>query len=286
MPLIGAHVSVAGGLYKAFENAKAIGAEAIQMFGASPRQWAVSLPTKAAVEQYFEAKKASDVKAVFLHAPYLPNIASPDKDNRKKSVAALASHLKIADLIKSDGLIFHIGSSKPLPREEAVDAIVASMQEILDAVPGTTHLIIENSAGGGSKIGSTPEEIGVIVKKLKSRRVRVCIDTAHAFEAGCIDEYTPKKIATFFDRCESAFGVETIVALHVNDSKTAFDSHHDRHENIGEGHIGLAGFQNLAKEKRISHTSWLLEVPGFDEQGPDKKNVDLLKQCAAGRSGS
>lgn len=279
MPLIGGHVSVAGGLHKAFENAKAIGAEAIQLFGASPRQWAVPLPTVETVEAFEAAWKESGVKAVFLHAPYLPNIASPDADVRKKSITALASHLKIADLIKSDGLIFHIGSSKPLPREEAVEVIVESMQEILKRVPGKTHLIIENSAGGGSRIGSTPEEIGVIMKKLKSTRVRVCIDTAHAFEAGCIDEYAPKKIKDFFDRCEAAFGIENIVALHVNDSKTAFNSHHDRHENIGEGHIGLAGFQNLAKEKRILQTAWLLEVPGFADTGPDKKNVDLLKVC-------
>ncbi|MBI4268244.1 deoxyribonuclease IV [Candidatus Uhrbacteria bacterium] len=279
MPLIGGHVSVAGGLYKAFENAVEIGAEAIQIFGVSPRQWAVPLPLESSVDAFKKAWKESDVKAVFLHAPYLPNIASPDADARKKSVASLTSHLRIAGMLGTSGLIFHIGSSKPLLREDAVEVIAESMKEILENVPGQTHLIIENSAGGGSRIGSTPEEIGTIMKMVKSGRVRVCIDTAHAFEAGCIDEYSPKKIVEFFDRCESAFGCEKIVALHVNDSKTAFDSHHDRHENIGQGHIGLAGFQNLAQESRIGDTAWLLEVPGFDDTGPDKKNVDLLKQC-------
>lgn len=278
-PLIGGHVSVAGGLTKAFENAAAIGAETIQFFGASPRQWAVGMPTKDAVDQFARAWGEFSVKTVFLHAPYLPNIANPDRAAREKSITALASHFKIANLLKSNGLIFHIGSSKPLPREGAVEVIAESMQEILARVPGTTHLIIENSAGGGFRIGSTPEEIGEIVRVVKSDRVKVCVDTAHAFEAGLLDAYTPSKIKTLFDRCESAFGVERIVALHVNDSKTIFNSHHDRHENIGEGHIGLDGFKHLAKEKRISATSWLLEVPGFENTGPDKKNVDILKGC-------
>lgn len=185
----------------------------------------------------------------------------------------------IVDLLKAHGLIFHIGSSKPLPREGAVEVIAESMREILDRVPGNTHLIIENSAGGGFRIGSTPEEIGEIIRAVKSDRVKVCIDTAHAFEAGLLDAYTPAKIKMLFDRCDSAFGIDRIVALHVNDSKTIFNSHHDRHENIGEGHIGLDGFKYLTREKRISDTSWLLEVPGFENTGPDKKNVDILKAC-------
>ena len=277
-PLIGAHVSVAGGVCNAFANAKAIGAEAVQIFGASPRQWAVPLLQKTAVDLFLDTWKTSSVKAVFLHAPYLPNIASPDADVRKKSIQALSSHLAIADMLKTSGLIFHIGSSKPLPREDAVEVIAESMKEILKNVPGSTQLIIENSAGGGSRIGSTPEEIGSIMKQVKDARVKVCVDTAHAFEAGLIDEYSPEKIAALFDRFDVACGIENIVALHVNDSKTTYDSHHDRHENIGEGYIGLKGFENLAKEKRLTNTSWLLEVPGFDDTGPDKKNVDILKK--------
>lgn len=278
-PLIGAHVSASGGLYKVFENAAAIGAEAVQMFGASPRQWAVPIPSREAIDAYHVAWKKSAVKKVFLHAPYLPNIASPDADVRKKSITALSSHLHIAALLKSEGLIFHIGSSKPLPREDAVEVIAESMIEILKNVPGDTQLIIENTAGGGSRIGSTPEEIGEIMKRAKSKRIKVCVDTAHAFEAGLLDEYSSEKIKKMFNRFDAACGIENVVALHVNDSKTVFDSHHDRHENIGEGYIGLQGFQNLAKEKLISHTAWLLEVPGFNDKGPDKRNVDLLKAC-------
>lgn len=279
MPIIGAHVSAAGGHANAFANAARIGAEAIQIFGASPRQWAVTLPSPLQAEAFRAAWKQSEVKEVYLHAPYLINIADASATAREKSISALSSHLMIAKLLGANGLIFHIGSSKDLAREEAYDTIVSAMKKVLGSVPGDTRLIIENSAGGGNKIGSSPQEIGELIKRLASPRVRVCIDTAHTFEAGLIEKYTPENITTFFDECDAAFGTEKIVALHVNDSKTAFNSHHDRHENIGQGHIGIEGFRNLAKEKRIEKLPWLLEVPGFDDTGPDKKNIDLLKEC-------
>ena len=142
-----------GGLYRAFENAEVIGARTVQFFGASPRQWFSPLPTAESIKQFELARKDSNVQTFFLHAPYLPNIANPDKDARIKSINALTGHLTIVRLLKSNGLIFHIGSSKPLPREDAVDVIVESMHEILKNVPGDTHLIIENSAGGDSGSG-------------------------------------------------------------------------------------------------------------------------------------
>ncbi len=279
MPLIGAHVSAAGGPHNVFEHAAAIGAEAIQMFGASPRQWAAPLPSDASVKLFRSAWEKSGVKEIYLHAPYLINIADPRDDAQRKSTNALSAHMAIAHALGVHGVIFHVGSSKDSPKAEAIERVASCMKEILEKNPGHTQLIIENSAGGGGKIASTPAEIGALMQCVGSDRVKVCIDTAHAFEAGLIQEFTSAHIKKMFDECDDAFGSEHIVALHVNDSKSAFNSHHDRHENIGEGYIGLDGFKNLAKEKRIAKTSWLLEVPGFDSRGPDKKNVDLLKSC-------
>lgn len=215
---------------------------------------------------------------MYLHAPYLANVASPEKDLREKSVENLSSHLAICEVLDAQGLIFHIGSGKEMPKQEALTIVVEEMKKILKKVPGTSRLIIENSAGGGQKIGSSAREIGDILKRIGSPRVKVCLDTAHAFEAGVIETYSQQGVKTFFDEWDKEVGCENIVALHVNDSKTVFNSHHDRHENIGQGYIGLAGFEQLAKEKRIHHTAWLLEVPGFDNGGPDKRNVDILKK--------
>lgn len=276
-PFIGGHVSVSGGFTKGIDNAEAIGAEAIQFFGASPQQWAAKLPSEKDAEAFRTRREKSNVERAYLHAAYLVNLASPDDVMRMKSLANLTTHFKIAHLLGADGLIFHLGSGKEMPREEAIKWQIGAIKGILKDVPNETQLVMENSAGGGQKIGSNPEEMGIIMSAVNSPRLKICYDTAHAFEAGIIDEYSPAKIKELFDKWDKEVGLENIVALHVNDSKTPYNSHHDRHENIGEGHIGLKGFQNLAKEKRLNHTAWLLEVPGFEGMGPDKKNVDILK---------
>lgn len=279
LPLIGAHVSAAGGLWRAFENAELIGAEAIQIFGASPRQWVAGLPSKEEAEKFKTRWKQSPVKAVFLHAPYLNNLASQDDGLIAKSIKNMTTHLQIAEMIGANGLIFHVGSGKEAPQEVAIKKAVAAMKQILKNSPGQTQLIIENAAGGGAKLGDNAQEVGMLMRLVGSERVKACFDTAHAFESGIIDEYTPAKIKKLFDEWEKEVGLKNIVAFHANDSKTIFDSHHDRHENIGDGYIGKEAFTNLAREKRLHHAPWLLEVPGFSGEGPDKENVEILKEC-------
>jgi len=278
IPKIGAHVSTAGGLANAIANAQTIGAECIQIFGANPRQWYTKHPSAEDVAVFKSEREKSGIGPVFLHASYLPNLASPQADLLKKSIKNLADHLAIANAIGAEGLIFHPGSGKGTARKKALDQEAKAMKEILKKVPGEALLIMENTAGGGDKIGSM-EDIAYLLKKVNSPRVKVCIDTAHAFEGGMIETYDTPSIKKFCDEWDAALGLEHIHVLHVNDSKTAYNSHHDRHENIGEGHIGLNGFKALAKEKRLRDKAWILEVPGFDDNGPDKKNVDILKRC-------
>lgn len=274
---IGAHVSVAGGLYRAIENAQNIGANTIQIFGSSPRQWNVKLPDEKQVELFKKEIKKSNIGPTFIHAPYLVNIATPDETIRNKSINNLIGQMKIAELIGAEGVIFHIGTRKDLEIKNALKKCSEAIKIILEKVPGKAKLIIENNAGEGKKVGTTQEEIGKIIRQVKSDRVGVCIDTAHSFESGIIDKYTPKKIKSFFDTWEKEAGKNKIIALHINDSKTLAGSKHDRHENVGQGYIGLSGFQNLAKEKRVTGIPWILEVPGFNNEGPDKKNINLLK---------
>ena len=278
IPKIGAHVSASGGLSNSVMNAQKIGADCFQIFGASPRQWFAKKPDKNEIARYQAMLKKSGFGPVFLHAAYLPNLASPNKEILKKSVKNLSDHLEIAEAIKAEGLIFHVGSGKGSSRKEALDQEILGMKEILKSVPGKTKLIMENTAGGGDKIGSI-EDIAYLYKKVNSARIKICYDTAHGLESGLIEKYEPAGIKNLFDEWNKAIGIENIIALHVNDSKTAFQSHHDRHENIGEGVIGPNGFRNLAKEKRLVSAAWILEVPGFDDQGPDAKNVSILKSC-------
>jgi len=279
LPLIGAHVSATGGLATAIDNAERIGARSIQFFGASPRMWRALMPSAKNIDTYTERLRASSVKAVYLHAAYLVNLASPDGELRAKSIKNLTEHLRIAEAVAADGLIFHIGSGKEMPKEKAMDKAVEAMRSILKDAPGQAKLVIENAAGGGQKLGATAVEVGRMLDMLKSPRGAACFDTAHAFEAGVIEKYTPANIKKLVDEWGREVGLERLVALHVNDSKTAFNSHHDRHENIGEGYIGPDGFKNLAKEKRLWDKAWILEVPGFDGTGPDRRNIETLEAC-------
>ena len=276
-PNIGAHVRAAGGLWTAIENAKRIGASCIQIFGASPRQWNAKIPSDADVKKFKYTLKESGLNSVYLHAAYLVNLATPQRELLEKSIRNLTDHLKIAEMIGAEGLIFHPGSSKGMKsRESGLDQEVRAIQKILKSVPGKAKLIIENTAGGGEKVG-TAEDIQYLYKKIKSERVKVCIDTAHAFEEGMIEKYTKLEIKKLVDTWDRAVGLKNIPVLHINDSKTEYASHHDRHENIGEGHIGIQGFRALAKEPRLQGKDWILEVPGFKNEGPDKKNIDIIK---------
>ncbi len=278
-PKIGAHVSTAGGLWTAFERAKEIGADCIQIFGASPRMWYAKLPSAEDIKKFKEEEKRTGIGLTYLHAPYLINLGTPNKDLLSKSVKNLSDHFKIAELIGAAGVIFHIGSSTGTDKDRSIEQVISAIKKILEDVPGKSFLVMENAAGGGEKIGKTAGELTFISKKVGSKRLKVCFDTAHAYESGIVKEYSATEIKRFVDEWDKEIGLENIVAIHANDSKTPWNSHNDRHENIGEGYIGLAGFKALAQEKRLWDKSWLLEVPGFRNEGPDKKNMDILKSC-------
>jgi len=296
-PFLGAHVSAArsasslrqssgpagqAGLVNAILNGERIGAECIQIFGASPRSYGAPLPSKEDVKVFQQRWRDSSIATVFQHGAYLPNLGTNDPIAMRRSIGNLSAHLEIANLIGSGGVIFHVGSPNGGDRKEALERAAAAMKEILKNAKGDAQLIMENS-GSQKKIGGSIADLDFLFKKIGDSRVKVCVDTAHSFESGLIESYTPANIKKFFDAWDEAVGVQNIVAMHINDSKTPYNSQNDKHENLGEGQIGLAGFRALAAfaraDKYLSKTSWFLEVPGFDDLGPDKRNVDILKSC-------
>ena len=273
---IGAHVSASGGLYNCFVNAKNIGAQAIQIFGSSPQQWLTQPLRPEALDKFLEEKSKASSPPVYLHAGYLANLASPKPEIRQKSVKSLSEHYLLAQKLEAEGLIFHLGSSGDGTVEAGIKNLITGIREVLEKVPGSARLILENSAGGGNKLGSTLEQLSPIYKGVGSPRAKLCLDTAQAFEAGLIDYESTATVKKFFDKFDKLIGLDKLEVLHSNDSKTVFNSHHDRHENIGKGYIGKKGFTNLAKEKRLHSKVWLLEVPGLDNEGPDKTNIKAL----------
>ena len=282
-PALGMHVSAAGGGYRAIARGADMGAEAIQIFGASPRSYAAPLPKEEDVVLFKEAREKSGIRAVYLHAAYLVNLASEKEALRASSRKNLAAHLRIAEAYGADGLIFHPGSYGAQLPEQGIAHIAEGMREVLTSVPGTARLLIENTAGGGTKLGGIPEEIGAMLDQLDMpERSGCCLDTAHAFESGIVMDYAdPDVLDEFLRRWDATIGCKRTYALHANDSKTVAGSHHDQHENIGDGHVGIAGFEALARSKRFDHAAWMLEVPGIEGLGPDEENLKRLRACFA-----
>jgi deoxyribonuclease-4 len=276
-PKIGAHISISGGLYKSVERGILIGIECMQIFASSPRKYDIFLPKEEEIKIYKKKLLESSISSVFIHANYLINLASEDKTILEKSLKSLKETLLFASKIKAEGVVYHPGSPKGENKEAAIEREIKSVLEVLKETPEETFLLLENTAGK-KKIGTNPTEIGYIFKKIQSKRVKVCIDTAHSFESGNIVSFTKENIKNWLSWWDKEVGLNNIFLFHINDSKTVASSLSDRHANIGEGHIGKDGFENLMSFNKIKKIPWILEVPGFDEKGPDKKNVDILKK--------
>lgn len=273
---IGGHVSTEGGVLAALDNARRIGANTIQIFGANPVQWRANVPDQAVARHFKDEARARGIDPVFLHAPYLINLASEKGNLAAMSKTLLAKHLEIGNALGAFGVIFHIGSRGDRPEKEAeqmvVEALDAITREVLQG-----RLIIENSAGAGNLVGDTIEEIGSILLGLNNPRIGFCLDTAHAFAAGILTDFSAKGLDAFAAAINRHIGLEKLWAIHLNDSKAPAGSNKDRHENIGEGLIGMSALARFVTHPAFARIPMILEVPGFDDAGPDKKNIDIVK---------
>jgi len=282
---IGAHVSTAGGLEKGIERAQAMGAETIQIFGSPPQSWRRKAHSLGEAEAFREQAAAADIWPVFVHGVYLVNLATSNPENLIKSEDALIADMVLSSAIGAKGVIFHIGSHRGAGYEAVFGQIVDSVRRVLAETPEDSWLILENSAGMGDSVGRRFSELGEIMKEVASPRLKVCFDTQHAFSAG-YDVATADGLAATVDELDREVGLAHLVAIHANDSKCPLSGGVDRHENIGEGHIGRAGFEVIMAHPAFRDQPFLLEVPGFPKEGkkpegPDKENVDRLKEIAA-----
>jgi len=274
---IGAHVSSAGGPVTAFDRAEAIGAEAAQIFLTPPQQWRSNKVDDELAAAFRARSAASSLGPVFVHGVYLINLATPDETNLARSTSSLKSALTACAQLGIEGVIFHIGSHKGQGLDAVFDQICAACQAVLAATPAEALLILENAAGAGGSIGSRFADLGRIIRVVGNERVKVCIDTQHSYAAG-YDFSTAEGLELAMTEFEQEVGFDQLVAVHANDSKVELGSGRDRHENIGEGQIGLEGFRRIIGHRGFRDVPFLLEVPGLDGKGPDQANVDILKQ--------
>ncbi len=272
---IGAHVSTAGGVGKAIDRAVGIGAESIQIFASSPRSWAFKPPEEQEAAAFREKAAAHGVGPVFIHGSYLVNLGGPP-DLLQKSIHSLSGDMDAAGRLGAQGVIFHLGSHKGRGIDAVFSQVVDALDRIVRGSPPDVWLMIENSAGAGGHIGSKFDDIGRIVDAVGSDRVQVCIDTQHCFAAG-YDVRDACGISAVMAEFDRTVGLERLGAVHANDSKTAFGSGVDRHENIGEGSIGMDGFEAMVAHPAFSDAPFLLEGTGRDRKGPDEENVNRLK---------
>ncbi len=276
---IGAHVSSSGGVHTAIDRAMDIGAETIQIFSGAPYAWKRKNYTQAEVDAYRKKVEETGVAPAFIHGLYLVNLASSNPALLARSYDALVAEMKAADLIGAKGVIFHIGSHMGAGYDSIFQQVIEYAQKILDDTAGA-WLILENAAGMGGAVGSKFAELGTIIRESGSDRVKVCLDTQHAFAAGH-DVKTRPGLEKMLEAFERDIGLERMVAVHANDSKIPLGGGVDRHANIGEGHIGCDGFENILSHPAFADIPFLLEVPGIEDHGPDKENVEILKALRA-----
>ena len=273
---IGAHVSTAGGISKAVGRGVEIGCETIQIFGSSPQGWAFKQIPGEEVEAFRQEAAEAGLGPVFLHAIYLINLGSSKEDVLEKGIQSLINYMELAASIGAKGVIFHPGSHGGAGYEAVLPQIVSSIQRVLEHAPDGPFLVLENMAGMGQHIGAKFEDLGRIMNEVGSPKLGVCLDTQHCFAAG-YDMSTRAGIDAMIAEFDQEVGVANLLAVHANDSKRPRGSGVDRHDNIGDGFIGEDGFEALMGNPAFRKVPFLLEVPGFEGKGPDRRNLDILK---------
>lgn len=275
---IGAHLSAQGGFTNPLKRIKDIGGNSLQIFSSSPRTWNLPHVLDEEADEFKKLKDELGVIPVYFHASYLINLGDTSRIGHL-SKKLLIEELKVASKMGVKGSIIHPGSFKDRSEEPAFknpkyDGFLKNITEVLKQAPKDTLLIIENA--GMRKIGKRIDEIERIIKDVGDKRLRACLDTCHLHAAG-YDISTEKKLDNFLDDFDKRIGLGKLELWHINDSRDPFGSFRDRHENIGEGEIGLETFRLLFNHPKTKSSPFIIETPGFDGLGPDKKNLDILK---------
>src|SRR3954447_19610148 len=274
---VGAHVSTSGGLANAIERGEERGCESIQIFNQSPRMWR---PTKYGEEDFAafrEAMDASGVEAVVIHAVYLINCASKDKELRKKSLNSLAHALRIGDAIGAAGVVLHPGAQKgePLgPSMKRASKTIAAALEASDSCP----LLLEQTAGHKGLLGRDFDETSELIELAGSgKRFGLCLDSCHLFVQS-YDITDAEHLTKVVDEADAKVGIERLQCLHVNDAAAPLGSCRDRHANLGKGEMGKQGLAAFLSESRFEGLPATLETPGPHKKGADRKEVQEARR--------
>jgi deoxyribonuclease-4 len=249
----------------------------MQVFNQSPRQWRPTRWKPDDVAEFMSLRRGSPVRSVTIHAVYLINPATKDRDMRKKSADSLIHALRMGDEIRADGVVLHPGSTVGEPQEEALPRVGEMLRHALGE-SDRCRLLLENTAGAGNTIGRSFEELRELIDLAGGdKRIGVCLDSCHMWASG-FDIATAAKLGEVIDRFGKVVGVRRLRCLHVNDSQTALGSNRDRHAIPGEGEIGAKGCAAFLSEPRFEKLPALFEGPGTGGHAPEKVDVDTMKK--------
>jgi deoxyribonuclease-4 len=275
--LIGAHVSPAGGPAKAIERGVQKGCDAIQIFNQNPRAWKPTVYSDEQVTAFRETMASSRVDALLIHAVYLLNAASDEKEFRDKTRASLIASLRAGDALGADAVVLHPGSAKTGkvgPAIRRAGKVIA--QALAESENCALHL--ENTAGAGGTLGRSFQELADIIDAAGgSDRLGLCLDSCHLLASG-YDIRTEEGLTTVLDDCVGLVGLDRLGSLHLNDSQTSLGSNRDRHADVGEGELGRRGCAVFLSEPRFAGLPCVLETPGRDGHGPDRAQITLTRR--------
>jgi deoxyribonuclease IV len=275
--LIGAHVSTAGGLVQAHARGVERGCTAIQVFNQSPRQWRPTRWKPDDVAQFLELMKSGPIESVTIHAVYLINPATKDREMRAKSAASLIHALSMGDEIGADGVVLHPGSTVGEPHDEALPRVGEMVRHGL-AESDRCRLLLENTAGAGNTLGRSFEELRELIDLAGGdKRIGICLDSCHLLASG-FDITTADKLGRTIDDCFDVVGKRRLRCLHVNDSQAPLGSNRDRHAPPGDGELGPRGCGAFLSEPRFEKLPALFEGPGVEGKAPAKADVDRMKE--------
>jgi deoxyribonuclease-4 len=275
--LIGAHVSTAGGLAQAHARGVERGCVAIQVFNQSPRQWRPTRWKPDDVAEFLELMKSGPIESVTIHAVYLINPATKDREMRRKSTASLLHALRMGDEIGADGVVVHPGSAVGEPLDEALPRAGEMFRHVLDE-SDKCRLLLEDTAGAGNTIGRSFEELRELIDLAGGhKRLGLCLDSCHMLASG-FDIRTADKLTEVVDRCAKVVGIRRLRCLHMNDSQTPLGSNRDRHAPPGAGELGPRGCAAFLSEPRFEKLPMLFEGPGVEGKAPAKQDIDEMKR--------
>jgi deoxyribonuclease-4 len=292
--LIGAHVSPAGGPAKAIERGVEKGCRAIQIFNQNPRAWRPTVYSEEQVAEYHEARRGSQIGALLIHAVYLLNAASDEKEFRDKTRASLIASLRAGDALAAHAVVLHAGSAKTGevgPAIRRAGSVIAEALAESDSCP----LHLENTAGAGGTLGRSFGELAALIDAAGAHeRLGVCLDSCHLLASG-YEIRTAEDLTRVLDECVEAVGPERLGSLHLNDSQAPLGSNRDRHASVAEGELGADGCAVFLSEPRFDALPCVLETPGVDRSGPTAEELELVRRLrrrgqarrrrAAGRKG-